>query len=293
MPRGRPIRDLTAKTFGLLTVIEKSHKEGDTYYWKCQCFCGTQVIRPGGTITTGRSACDVCKIPVGRPAKGLPDERLSRILKRSWTGMIRRCKDPRCESYPNYGGRGITVCSEWKQFASFRKDMAPSWFPGAVIERKNNDGNYNKQNCVWIFPEQQAHNRVNTITGVVDGREMTILQAIQHFNGVAHYNLVKKRLQSGWTLEKAASVPPYQHLQWHTLHPEHEKLIEEVRALYQKKLRFIGISKKKLAVMGKCKYGTVLTILNNKVSISEMEGVKRLLEASKKHIEHIQTVLSQ
>jgi hypothetical protein len=76
-----------------------------------------------------------------------------------WNGMRARCHNKNEACYPRYGGRGITVCEEWKNsFSSFFKDMgrAPA---GCQIDRIDNEKGYSKENCRWVSPQENAQNR--------------------------------------------------------------------------------------------------------------------------------------
>ncbi|MEJ7783412.1 MAG: hypothetical protein WKF96_01325 [Solirubrobacteraceae bacterium] len=73
--------------------------------------------------------------------------------------MIDRCENPEHKSYPNYGGRGISVCPEWRE--SFECWLSEMGVPpeGLSIDRIDNDGPYTKANCRWATPTQQANNK--------------------------------------------------------------------------------------------------------------------------------------
>lgn len=84
----------------------------------------------------------------------------------SWSSMISRCKNPNVESWPIYGGRGITVCERWKRFENFLSDMGEKP-PGFSIDRIDPDGNYQPGNCRWIpNAEQSRTTRIYYAVGI-------------------------------------------------------------------------------------------------------------------------------
>jgi hypothetical protein len=80
-----------------------------------------------------------------------------------WEGMNQRCHNPKHDRYPSYGGRGITVCAEWRHsFENFYKDMGALPSPRHQIDRIDGSKGYCKENCRWVLPIQNAHNRKTT-----------------------------------------------------------------------------------------------------------------------------------
>lgn len=91
--------------------------------------------------------------------KGKSNER--ERLRRIWQDMKARCYNPSSDSFENYGGRGITVCREWKNdFTAFAVwAIKHGYKQGLSIDRIDNDEGYKPSNCRWATPKQQANNK--------------------------------------------------------------------------------------------------------------------------------------
>ncbi len=82
-----------------------------------------------------------------------------------WRLIIQRILNSKNKSYKNYGGRDITICNEWLEFIPFRDWSLNNGYSDILeINRINNDGNYEPNNCEWVIRTENARNKTNTIT---------------------------------------------------------------------------------------------------------------------------------
>lgn len=94
----------------------------------------------------------------------------------SYQEMLKRCYDESVIRYPNYGGRGITVCGRWREsFKAFLDDMGVKP-EGFSLDRINTDGNYEPSNCRWADAKTQANNKTTNLQITFDGRTMNAQQ---------------------------------------------------------------------------------------------------------------------
>lgn len=150
---GKVRRDLTGQLFGRISVLSLNRQiENIGTVWNCKCRCGNLVERTTETLTRGKpevKRCGQCY-----------DESKYASEYGTWKAMMQRCYNKDNEWYHRYGGRGITVCDSWRaDFLNFLQDMGRRPEPELSIERKNNDGNYEKSNCCWATKSQQSYNR--------------------------------------------------------------------------------------------------------------------------------------
>lgn len=121
---------------------------------------------------------------------------------RSWLKMKDRCLDERNNRYHSHGGRGISVCDRWKNsFLAFLADMGERP-DGMSIERKDNNGPYCKDNCIWATDKQQARNRRNNLLVTRNGETKTLAELAEEL-GIKYKRLWKHFRYYGKPLEQA------------------------------------------------------------------------------------------
>lgn len=118
--------------------------------------------------------------------------------------MINRCEYKRHTSYPHYGGRGIKICSRWRQsFVQFLADVGLRPSPDHTLGRLDNDGNYEPGNVAWQTRAEQGKNRSNNIKLTAFGRTMILADWARELG--LDGEMIRLRLKRGWDPEKALS----------------------------------------------------------------------------------------
>jgi hypothetical protein len=200
--------------YGQLTVLHdcgtNQHKKR---IWRCQCACGNQTDVIGSLLLRGTTRSCGClrRVTASENArKHCTKHGMSQTSTyASWVSMRERCYNPKNTSYPCYGGKGIQVCNAWlKSFERFLADMGPRPSKLHSIDRKCNDRGYEPGNCRWATRQQQARNRKTNRLIDFRGETVTSIELAER-HGIP-VRTFRARLNNGWSVERAVSVPVYQ-----------------------------------------------------------------------------------
>lgn len=147
-------KNLIGKNFGKLTVVNyKGSLERGGAKWECACSCGKLLVVTASNLNTGNTKSCGCF----KKEKATKHGMWGTLAYTVWSNMIQRCTNTKSQVWDYYGGRGITVCTRWLKFENFFEDMGQPP-EGLEIDRIDNYGNYEPDNCRWTDRSTQMNN---------------------------------------------------------------------------------------------------------------------------------------
>ena len=203
------------KRFGRLTVVEEAEgrQVKATGYMRrmvlVRCDCGETRVVAATELTGGGSrscGCLAAEMTGARSTKHGQAGRVRTSEYTAWKSAKARCYIPSSSKFPDYGGRGITMCERWRNsFESFFADMGEKPSPEYSIDRIDPNGNYEPGNCQWADKWHQSRNRRTALKIEYRGKTYNCSEAAKIFGIKAH--TWAKRIREGWPHALAIETP--------------------------------------------------------------------------------------
>lgn len=200
--------DITGRRFGRLIVAERIPglgKYGHAYY-RCVCDCGGETTTKAAYLRDGRTTSCGCFSRESASLRATTHGLSKHALFPTWVGMMGRCYNPSDAAYPDYGGRGIYVCSRWHDVRVFIHDNADAHRHSFSIDRIDNDGPYSPENCRWADRTTQSNNRRSNVMLEYAGKTQTLTEWASEI-GIPKGTLWARIQVMGWDIERALTSP--------------------------------------------------------------------------------------
>ncbi len=137
---------------------------------------------------------------------GVPDKYCHLRIYRIYVAMHSRCESKSHESYKNYGGRGIFVCSQWSGndgfFYFYKWSMENGYKNTLTIDRIDNNKGYSPDNCQWVSMKEQVNNRRVSINFDYNGKKMN-LSDIAKMNNTTYGKMYSRVIKNKMSIEEA------------------------------------------------------------------------------------------
>lgn len=207
------IQKLIGCKFNKLTVIERaqnyiSPKGKPRTMLKCECECGNVIVVEKYHVTSGITQSCGCLQKETASVMGTKHGMHGTHIYSIWDNMIGRCYRKSNPRYHRYGGRGIIVCDEWKQFDKFYEYVSklPHYNEeGYTLDRIDVNGNYEPNNVRWANDETQANNKSTNHYLSYNGETKTMTQWARDIN--ISPSTLSNRIYSGWSVDQALTTP--------------------------------------------------------------------------------------
>lgn len=201
--------NLTGQRFGNLVVISRvdNYSSGKTR-WLCRCDCGEEKVVLSTNLVRGLTRSCGCFNKSVTSERFTKHQLSAHRLYKIWTDMKKRCANPSCKSFANYGGRGIKVCDEWKNHFQlfYTWSLCNGYSDNLSLDRIDVNGDYNPDNCRWADKLIQANNCRTNHYLTFKGKTQSIAEWAREL-GVSD-SVIRQRLSKlGWSVEKTLSTP--------------------------------------------------------------------------------------
>lgn len=187
-----------------LTIIKEVEKRNNRRHFLCKCDCGNEkIIRIDGITSGHAKTCGCLQLQVAKK-HGFFGTR----IYQTWVQMKARCFNEQHKHYKDYGGRGITVCDEWKDdfMTYYYWSIDNGYAENLSIDRIENDGNYEPSNCRWVSMQMQANNKRNNRLIEYNNQTHTLAEW-SRILGINYKTLKARIITMCWDVKRAFETP--------------------------------------------------------------------------------------
>lgn len=198
--RRQNFKDLTGQTFGRLVAIglNPERTSNGSARWNCLCACGKQVVVIGQELRKKSTTSCGCLRAENYGVYSITHGMAHSKEYKAWDAARYRCFNPHAHGFHNYGGRGISMCEEWRSsFSTFYANMGPC-LKRMSLERINVNGNYEPGNCKWATSTEQCRNMRHNVFITHGGETRTLIEWAGR-SGI-HENIIRRRHKAGLPL---------------------------------------------------------------------------------------------
>jgi hypothetical protein len=196
--------DISGIRYGRLVVSQYHGMRLQRPHWECICDCGKITVVYGQHLKNGMTKSCGCyhrdQTSLAKREHGRSRSKIHWI----WVAMKQRCSNPANKGYPDYGGRGITVCQRWMKFENFLSDMGdrPN---GYSLDRIDNNKGYSKENCRWASVQLQSRNKRSSKLITFNNETLSESEWARKL-GLSRGCVIARR-KKGMTAEQALTTP--------------------------------------------------------------------------------------
>lgn len=191
-------------TYHMITYVrDAGRNKHQKPLWEMMCQCGQTTVVIASHVRTGKTKSCGC---LARSGNRRSHGGRYHPLYATWCNIKARCDNPALPSYKNYGGRGITYCERWSDFAKFLADVGEKPFPEASLDRIDNNGNYEPENVRWANRSTQRRNSRGRLVPVEIDGETRLLNEWCRVYGIS-IGAVHRRINCGMSVEDAITKP--------------------------------------------------------------------------------------
>lgn len=204
--------NITGERFGRLVAIGPVGVKRRQICWECLCDCGNLAVVRLSNLRNGTAqSCGCLHREITGAIRRTHGKSHSRVFY-IWVAIKQRCSNPNNKAYKNYGGRGISMCAEWREsfdsFFAYVSQLPNFGVKGYTLDRSDNNRGYEIGNMRWATRLEQNRNKrqqKNAHLLTHNGKTQP-LHAWAVELGMAESTL-KGRIDDNWGVERSLTTP--------------------------------------------------------------------------------------